>query len=149
MSFSLFSSDNGVEGTGVLCVEGRPNSLWLQKKEEPLFSRRHQRTISQNLILTWGVDGRTELTKTQWSFLIHAMFIWVYLLITVVWLIIKIYFIGKCVRRSTTTAMITLLLVILLGYYHTTITRPLLVLYTVLLLVLLPLLSLLLLLGYY
>lgn len=69
MSLSLFSSDNGVEGTGVLCVEGRPNSLWLQKREEPPFSRRAQRAISQCLILTWRVDGRTEPTKPQRSFL--------------------------------------------------------------------------------
>lgn len=70
--FSLFllCSDNGVEGTGVLCVE-KVDLIACDSREEPPFSsRRAWRAISSSLILAWRViiGGLSQQKSLNGSF---------------------------------------------------------------------------------
>ena len=66
-SLVLLCSDNGTEGTGVLCVK----KVDLIACDSP-FSRRAWRAISPSLILAWRVImGRQSPQKPQLSILIH------------------------------------------------------------------------------
>lgn len=73
--FSLFllCSDNGVEGTGVLCVEKVDLIACDSREEPPFFSRRAWRAISSSLILAWRVImGGLSQQNPSMALLVHA-----------------------------------------------------------------------------